>query len=282
MTPQDTGFEIRRIMVAHDGSAHANAALEAAVALAQRLHAELEGIFVQDTDLAKLAALPVGREIQFLTGKGRDFTNEEFDAQNSEQELCAKRAIAAAAGRARVSHVFRVVRGRVDAEVINAAGGADLLIVGIGSMSPGGYTRLGGTARAMAERAPLSVMISKPGVRQIGRPMVIYDGTAGAERALHAAVRIFGGGENGIAVLVDSENGARWQGLRKQVADKLDSLDVPGRYIHGADPEPDQLCRYAAEFGANMLVIPADSRAVSGARRQRILESIACPVLFVR
>ena len=282
MTPPDTGFAIRRIMVALDSSPHANSALEAAVALAQQLHAELEGIFVQDADLTKLAALPVGREIQFLTGEGRKFTTEELDAQNSEQELCAKRAMAAAAGRARVSHAFRVVRGRVNAEVINAAAGADLLIVGIGSTSPGGRTRLGGTARAMAEQAPLSVLISKPGARRIGRPLVIYDGSAGAERALEAAMRIFGTGENGIAVLIDSADGARSRKLRKHVAGKLDSLDIPRSIIHDTDPEPDRLCRLATDSGADMLVIPANSRAVSGVRRQRVLESIACPVLFVR
>ena len=282
MTPQDTGFAIRRIMVALDGSTHANAALEAAVALAQQLHAELEGIFVQDTDLARLAALPVGREIQFLTGKGRDFTKEELDAQTSEQELCAKRAIAAAAGRARISHVFRVLRGRVNAEVINAAGNADLLIVGIGSISPGGRARLGGTARTMAERAPLPVMISKPGTHRIGRPLVVYDGSGSAERALEAAAHIFGAGENGIAVLIDSEDGARSRQLQKRIADRLVSLNVPFSFVQGDDPEPDRLCRLAVASGAGMLVVPADSRAVSGARRRRVLEAIACPVLIVR
>ena len=102
MTPSGAEFGIRRIMVALDGSAHASGAPEAAAALAARLHAELEGVFVQDIDLARLAALPIGREIQFLTGRGRDFTADELDAHNVEQEACARRAIAAAAARARV------------------------------------------------------------------------------------------------------------------------------------------------------------------------------------
>lgn len=276
------GFEVRRIMVALDGSTHANAALDAAVALALQLHADLEGVFVQDADLAKLAALPVGREIQFLTGEGRDFTVEALAAQNSEQESCAKRAMAAAAARARVSHAFRVVRGRVSAEVINAAGRADLLVVGVGSTLPGGRTRLGGTARAMAEHAPLPVMISKPGARRAGRPLVIYDGSADAEHALQAAMRTFSTGDRGIAVLIDADDGARLQTLRKHVADRLASLGLPGSIIDGADPAPDQLCRLAADADANLLVIPASSRAVAGARRQRVLEAIACPVLFVR
>ena len=90
MTVPDTDFGVRRILVALDGSVHASGALEAATALAARLHAELEGIFVQDVDLARLAALPIGREIQFLTGQGRDFTADELDAQNREQEARAR------------------------------------------------------------------------------------------------------------------------------------------------------------------------------------------------
>ena len=90
MTSSGAEFGIRRIMVALDGSAHASGAPEAAAALAARLHAELEGVFVQDIDLARLAALPIGREIQFLTGRGRDFTADELDAHNLEQEACAR------------------------------------------------------------------------------------------------------------------------------------------------------------------------------------------------
>ena len=282
MTPLDAEFGVRRIMVAIDGSIHASAALEAAAALAAQLHAELEGVFVQDVDLARLAALPVGREIQFLSGRGRNFTADELDSQNREQEACARRAIVAAAERACVTHAFRVARGQVDAEVISAAGEADLLVVGIGSRLLGGRTRLGGTARAAATRAPRSVMISKPGKGAIGTPLVCYDGSDGARRALGAAARIFGGGAEGLVVLIDSQDIDRAAALRKDVDDRLSRLGIGRRFLHSANPAPDQLCRFATESGAGVLVIAADSRVVAGEHRLRVLESIACPVLLVR
>ena len=280
MTLPDTDFGVRRILVALDGSAHASGALEAATALATRLHAELEGIFVQDVDLARLAALPIGREIQLLTGQGRDFTADELDAQNREQEARARRAIAAAAAQAHVAHSFRVARGQVNAEVISAAGRADLLIVGVGRASPGGRARLGGTARAAAEHAPRSVMISRPGTRSIGRPLVFYDGSSGAKRALRAALRIFGAGE--LAVLIDSEDADRAGALRKEVGSGTGLPDARHRFLHGANLGSVELCRLATEAGADVLVIAADSRIIAGEHRQRVLESIACPVLLVR
>ena len=65
-------------MVAIDSSADATSALEAAAALAGRLDAILEGIFVQDINLVHLAALPVGREIEFPTGRGEILQRKGF------------------------------------------------------------------------------------------------------------------------------------------------------------------------------------------------------------
>lgn len=282
MSPIENSFEVHRIVVAIDSSAHAASALEAAATLAAELHAELEGIFVEDINLARLAQLPVGREIQFLTGQARDFTAASLEAQNKEQEFSARRAIAAAAARARITHVFRVARGQVDVEVISAAGNADLLILGMGGKSLGGRGRLGNTARAAAERAPHSVLISKPGMRSLGAPLVCYDGSNGARRALAAAIRLLGVRENGLTVLIVAQDMDRAEALRKEVDDRLVSLTTRPKFLHSAHPAPDQMCRLARESGADVLVIGADCELIAGAERLQMLEQIACPVLLIR
>jgi len=276
------GFEIHRIVVAIDSSAHAASALEAAATLAAELHAELEGIFVEDINLARLAELPVGREIQFLTGQARDFTAAALAAQNKEQEFSARRAFAAAATRARITHVFRVARGLVDVEVISAAGNADLLILGMGGKSPGGRGRLGNTARAAAERAPHSVLISKPGVRSVGAPLVCYDGSVGAKRALEAAVRLSGVRNKGLTALIIARDMDQAGALRQEVDDRLKASPTRPKFLHSAHPVPDQMCRFATESGADVLVIGADCELIAGAEKLKMLEQIACPVLLVR
>ena len=282
MKPPKKAFEVRRIAVAIDNSAHAAAALEMAATLAAQLHSELEGIFVRDSDLTRLAALPVGREIQFLTGRGRDFTADALDAQNREQEVFARRAIATAAARARIAYAFHVAHGRVAVEVISAAENADLLILGIGSRSPGGRIRLGATARAAAERASRSVLISKPETRLIGAPLVCYDGSNGAKRALEAAIQILRAPEKGIAILIISEDLDGAAILRQEVEDRLNALRVQPRFLHSLHPTPYQMCRLAIESDADVLVIAADSHILVGTQRRQILESVACPVLLVR
>lgn len=282
MTAAENGFEVRRIVVAIDSSRHAGAALMAAARLAARLHAELEGIYVQDINLARLAELPVGREIQFLTGRSRDFTAEALSAQNREQELAARRAIAKAAEQARITHGFRVAQGRVDVEVISAAGDADLLILGIGAQSPGGRVRLGQTARAAAERAPRSVLISKPGVESITTPLVCYDGSAGARRALNAALKISDAHGNNLTVLLIATDTAKADALRQEVLGAISDLRLEPRFLHGTHPTPEEICSFSTKCGADVLVISADSDLIAGADRLTILESIACPVLLVR
>ena len=54
-----SGRPVQRIVVALDASSHSHAALEEAAQLASGLEAELAGIFVLDSELLRLSALPV-------------------------------------------------------------------------------------------------------------------------------------------------------------------------------------------------------------------------------
>ena len=275
------GFEIRRIVVAIESPSEV-AALEEAASLAARLDAELEGVFVQDIDLVHLAGLPVGREVQFLTGESRDFTTDALEIETRAQEFAARRAVAEAAARARVTYAFRTARGRVDVEVLNAAGKGDLLILGAGNRSPWGSARLGRTARAAAERAPRSVLISKRGVRSGSVPLVCYDGSVGSRRALDAGLRISGIHEGKLTVLILADDAAAAGTLRQQVQDRLSPLGVGPRFLHGARPLAQEVCRMAGESGAGMLVMAADCAALGETHRHEVLETVACAVLIVR
>jgi hypothetical protein len=61
----------RVVAVAFDTSARGQAALEAAVRLAAATRAQLQGLFVEDEDLLRLAGLPFAREIDCLSASLR-------------------------------------------------------------------------------------------------------------------------------------------------------------------------------------------------------------------
>ena len=278
----EDGFAVRRIVVAIDSSDHAAAAVEAAAALAERLHAEIEGIFVEDINLARLAELPVGREINLLSGEARNFTQTELHANYEQQQVHAQRVIAAAAGKAKVSYSFRVARGHVDSEVITAAGGGDMLVLGMSSRPLGKSLRPGHVARAAAERAPRSVLLLKPGKRISGNALVCYDGTRGARRALDAALRLSGGKDEKLTVLIVARDLDRAAELRAEIDRMLEPLGLQPKFLHSPDPTPGQMCELAGQAGADVLVISADDARIEGEGRLRLLESVACPVLLVR
>ncbi len=282
MSTPAPGFDVRRIVVAFESSSAAAAALEEAAGLAARLHAELEGVYVQDINLVHLARLPLGREIQLLTGKSRDFTAAALEAETRTQEFVARRAVAAAAARAHVAYAFRIARGQVDAEVLNAADSGDLLVLGTGDRTPWGGTRLDPAAHAAAQRAPRSVLIPKPGTRAGGVPLVCYDGTVGSRRALEAGLRVFGTHEGRLAVLLLGDDTADAERLRRQVEARLAALGVAPRFLYGARQRASEVCQLASESGTGVLVMAADCPALDEPHRQEVLESVACPVLLVR
>ena len=121
---------IRRIIVDLDPRSQGRSALEAAAQLAERLQAELVGLFVEDIDLLHLAGLPFAREIGFPSA-----TTRALDIASMERSLRAlasdvQRSMAAIAGRAPVPWSFRVARGTLMSELRAAAAQGDIVVTG--------------------------------------------------------------------------------------------------------------------------------------------------------
>lgn len=138
-----------RIVVAVDASLPSLAAAEAAAEIAESLGAELVGLFVEDIELLRLAALPLAVESDRLTASARACDLESIERQLRAQAARAREAFDRASAGRSLSTSFRVARGRTGAEILAAAANADL--VALGCVGHGGGTeRVGSTARAVA------------------------------------------------------------------------------------------------------------------------------------
>jgi nucleotide-binding universal stress UspA family protein len=127
-TPDDLA-PIRRILVALDATRASAAALEAAVSLAEHLEAELLGLFVEDVNLLRLAALPFAHEVGFPSARARRLESDDMERTLRAQATLAQQALVTAVHQRRVPWSFRVVRGQVVTELLAASQQADLIAI---------------------------------------------------------------------------------------------------------------------------------------------------------
>ncbi|MGP1252874.1 MAG: hypothetical protein ACTS10_00545 [Kiloniellales bacterium] len=135
----DARARFSRVLIPLDPSPEATAALEAAAALAARLHRPLEAVFIEDADLLAFAALPFTREVT-LSGRPAP----DFDSARVERELRLRaRVLKGRVERLAVSYSltcsFRVVRGRREEELSRLHRAGDLLALSVEeAVRPGG------------------------------------------------------------------------------------------------------------------------------------------------
>ena len=245
----------RRIVVALDASSHSHAALAAAVALAGRLQAELQGIFVEDVNLLRLAELPFAREVRFGLPAARPVQGEELLRGLRARAAVLRRELAELAEQNKVSSTFRVVRGAVAGELIAAALEADVLALGRMGHSLSRRARLGSTARAAIARAASAVLLVQPEA-DVGPVLVLYDGSPGGGRALALAAEI--GGEGGeLRVLVWGPDESSAFARRQLAAHLLEARGCRAQYQHLAGGDPRRVLAWVNKQHGSLLIVPA-------------------------
>lgn len=230
----------RRIIVAFDASPGSRAALEAAAGVAARLGAELEGLFVEDVDLLHLAGLPFARALGAGGHRGLDAVSMERALRQQGER--AEQAMARLGRRLSVPWRFRTTRGRVGAELLAAAAGAEIIALGTVGGVPG-PARLGSTTRALLAAGNRSLLLAAPGARAHGTVACLFDASPAARRALARAAALAGAGNRRLVVYL---TGARPgdAGRQQRAADEeLAGWPVDVRYRRAPMVSPDSLAR---------------------------------------
>lgn len=270
----------RRILVALDTSHHSLAALEAAAELAASLEAELHGLYVEDINLLHAAGSPVAREVRYPYVTGGRMDRARMERELRAQAAQAQRALMTTCQRRHIKWSFRVVRGDVTAEVLEAASEADLLTLGRASRPLMQRIRLGSTARAAATRSPRSVLLIQRDL--VVRPpvMVVYEDSRAARQALWMAAHLAQKQEKylGVLILVRPQDDA--QRLQNQISNWLrgEGLMVRSRLLAANNVKMLAQTVRAEQGGVLVLsvtTLPTDALDV-------LLDEVDCPLLLVR
>jgi nucleotide-binding universal stress UspA family protein len=269
------GETMRHIVVAIDASAHGRAAMNAAAALAEKLGAELTAIFVEDLDLVRLAALPFAREI------GANAESRPFEASRLERRLRtevreAREACEVAAAATRVRARFEVVRGSVVHEILLAAEGADMLVLGRASSTTRRCAPLGRTAQSVLAGSTRTIAVV-PAVGDLGRPVaVVHDGSEASRRALDLGLRLAGEDHDNLVVLIPGHH-ARSEELAAEAGDAARAFGIEPR-VERLREGPAALEAVLNARGCRALVIDRGSSLLDAGGILALVQRVACPV----
>lgn len=139
----------RRIMIALDPAAPRPDALLALKAFSSS-QLELVGVFVENTDLQRLASLPVAREVRLTSSQPDRLDPNRLQDQFDACARTVEQALQEAQQTLRTQIRFEILRGNVVTELQRAAADMDWLIIGRSLRSAGARTWLGATPERIA------------------------------------------------------------------------------------------------------------------------------------
>jgi len=221
-TPSD---RLERILVLLDGQA-SEAALEAAAEIARRRHAQLVGLFVEDSDLLTASQLPFAREIGLVSGVSRPLAADDVRRRMAERAAFLRDLLVRVARRRGVEAVLEVGRGRQAQAVLARVRPADLLVIRRGEWAqrPGSLLEL-----VLAEVNCAVMIVSRAEYAPAHAPMVLMDGSDGAARALSQALALARGETRAVTFLVAPDQGAG--DSRAQVTELLRGQGIEARFV---------------------------------------------------
>lgn len=260
---------MRRISVTLDSSGGSLEALEGAAMMAARLDAELVGVFVEDANLLRLAALPCSAEVGFASARARSLDRATVERTFKHLAAEARLALIAAAERARVSWSFDVARGSVV--------GQALLAIGLGKAKA-----RADSAMAADPAGSVVLLQAKECKTPGGKALIIMDGSHISLRALPTALELAGQSHTeGLLLLVVSdsvfESRAQVRRARRLIESEGETAAVHGM-SHAAVAD---LLALATNQNCGTLLFSASAGLLTADQLTKLVESVDYPVFVV-
>lgn len=265
MSTQGTGRRVRRVAVALDASPHSLGGLALAAGIALALDAELEGVFVEDTELLRTAGLPFLREFRIAT-----LCESALDAERLQRELRAaarrvREQLERSAAELGLAWSFRVWRGDLEAEILGAARDAELFALGrIGRFAP-----LRRPRPAAAKTREDRLVVGIP-----------YDGSEASARALSVATEMGARNPVGLVVILQPESPTEAATLQTRALEQLGPAAQLARIVTLEGADAASLAAMVKTFGIDMLILDDTNPVLTLAPIWTSLETLGCPVMI--
>ena len=286
LLPEAQEPEILRILVALDATEDSLASLDLATRLAAKLRAELEGLFVEDINLLRMANLPCTRIVSVATTSGLGLDLPSMERELRRQARVARDMLAMNAERFSVRWSFRTARGTMESEILAAAAEADIVIVSKSDRAYPQRPKLGSTARMLSAQSPSAVLIAHhrfvaAEYSPPGTILVSYDDTTTSDRALRLAARIAVSERHPITVLIpETKRAAPRLQLMAEAHLAVFGLQPRIRFVSRGDSA--RLAEIVHAEHGELFVLGCESPLLRGKSTDNVVENLEIPVLLIR
>jgi hypothetical protein len=268
--PAAAGADVARILVTCDASPLGVAALDAAVALARGLDIELAGLFVEDSNLLRMAALPFAREYALASAAARRVESGEIQHALQRQADAARNALSRAAHAVSVPWSFQVVRGALLDSVLEAMREPDLAVFGCT-----GQFVVTPDARAGTHLPRMHAAVPRQPI------LTIYDESSAAQRALAAARMLAEVHHTSVVLLVIACDEAVMSRLRACAAGQLAGSHVAVRFQNLPSRDTQSIKKAAHGCHAAALLWHGVQTPDERQTLATLVDALKCPVVLV-
>jgi nucleotide-binding universal stress UspA family protein len=277
---------IRNILVALDGSQHADVAFEYALWLGTTLHARLLALHVIDIVSIEGSFLhDVSGSLGFepyldFSSKMREALHERGRALlEVAARRCAERGVPCDTA---------LPLGVVANEICDQARTADLVALGHRGVNEQFSTGLlGGTTESVARKSPKPVLVCPSAFAPITRPLLAYDGSQRASSAMHAAAEVTSALGLPLTVLHVARNGEDSDKVLDEARRYLAAYDLQASYRALSGPPHQRIVDVLRDGGYDLLFIGAYGHSriiemVLGSTTEYVLRNSPAPVFLTR
>ena len=267
----------RRVLAGFGRLADEVATIDAALALARALHAEIAGHFVEESNLLDLADLPFAQAVR---SSGQATTPIEAGRMKRELAHAAstwRRTLRSRAERSRIACTFRTSTGEYCSEISKVTAESDFVIVNPANVARQGLARARTVLDAFATYAGLVVL---PEHRQTRKgPVLLLLDPETDRNAPVLAQRIAEAAETDLAIIASTGADADETAMRSRIADAIG----PGARIQFSTSSANaDLITDASALDPSFIVWPGWNVAEDKDLAEGLLRTTNAPLLLLR
>jgi hypothetical protein len=264
MTSARSGLALRRVLLAFDPGAPLTQPLAAARTLVETLGAELAGLFVEDINLLRLAALPFTREVGATSGMSRPIELADVERTLRVQAESAKRLLSELAAELSVPWSFHVERGDVLQHVLAQMTESVAAVL----VPPTLSRRLEPAAGARAARPGSSA-------RHL---LVVWDHASTETHTVAIALRLAAAQHAALTLAVVGDES---KPLPPALASLLASAPPGFRMLSLPRSEAAALVRQLRATGSDLLILSSRALAEDPGRLRALIAGVGSPVVLL-